>query len=878
MSEALQADINIATHSAFQQMQNLLGAISTTEKSLTELDGAVKSAEGRIGGLSAALTKATEEFQKTGSEADRLKMEELQRALQQSKERAESMRAELGKLQGEFKQVTKSQTDMAKETTRASREASAAVETSANSQVESHRRTGRIINETKGGSEGLTGSLENLAGAAKGMIAGFFGLQTIAKLFEEMDQHTQAMVAAREKLGEAKTTLESSVRSIVSNADLISLGKTGETRALKVVQALQGQAPGVSAEVAAEVLSKAQATGYQVIDKNRPETDTKLPGFQVAAEAAKFAGPNQLDPATAGNMLNVAKAVGVRNKEQMEKFLAMWQESFYNISITDPRAGTEAATAAVLGRISQHMDPKFAMAGFAASAAMETNAMKAATANEQFTRVAVGADPTRKLVLAKLARERGLITDDAFAAARTTVAPGIETHGDEIESQQAIIERAQRERRDVTTDLAEREAQHTFTLSQSAKERNAAKRDERERKENADFEKAHREADEKITDSRNREKAAREKIADLSKKDTRKISDAALLQAYSGLPLQAKEQMLWDVTAPMTDAQRSVFGSQVAEGDVAQQFVKQLAPAAREAREAVLSGAGGDVNQLRATYTGFAQLSGTQADIAKIESERALAAAAPAGQDFWNRIAGTGEGAGEGGMVQKDIVALRARGQGRANFFGGGLRTSNLPLVARVNPEENAASEAGLRARRSMIIAWEQWQRFRRTMDPKTFARFKGRIEAVEAAFRLARDTEVFRQEGPGSTGGSQLAAAQKNITWIGALMQEIQADVMAHGGNEVVPVASPQGLGLPGTTGTGEVIESSFRVGTGEVGADLPRGVVNSPGAAVPPPAAAPIGPQSRVINYNIGIGTVVSQGADDLILPGRLSEPDLG
>jgi len=92
MADALQADINIATHSAFQQMGALMASVDNARASLDTLDVTVRKAEADAGKMAEEFRKAEEQFKQTGAAADQMKMEEARAAMTDASKRAADLR------------------------------------------------------------------------------------------------------------------------------------------------------------------------------------------------------------------------------------------------------------------------------------------------------------------------------------------------------------------------------------------------------------------------------------------------------------------------------------------------------------------------------------------------------------------------------------------------------------------------------------------------------------------------------------------------------------------------------------------------------------------------------------------------------------------
>jgi hypothetical protein len=269
-----------------------------------------------------------------------------------------------------------------------------------------------------------------------------------------------------------------------------------------------------------------------------------------------------------------------------------------------------------------------------------------------------------------------------------------------------------------------------------------------------------------------------------------------------------------------------------------------------------------------------------QRSATEVAAEQGAVAGMPGGQEFANNAFD---------LAKRDIEILQARGEGRTgNWTGIGLTAMRLGVD--ISYQTNAATLPGLQATRMAYVVRDQWNRFVRTLDPKTRSRNKSQIDALQTEFE-----DVWRKatlgESARMSGTDKLAMVQAFAAKMGSVIEAIQKDALDNG--ETPGVSGAQGLPLPanqpkfGETGA-PLSEAEQRAAQGAAGAaggtsggatgasgggpssgatGAGSGVLNSAGAGSP-----------SAVNYNISVGTLVSQGGDELDLPGRLGVPDLG
>jgi hypothetical protein len=415
------------------------------------------------------------------------------------------------------------------------------------------------------------------------------------------------------KLGEIKLGVDERIQSVIDNLGFLP-GAAGQTRARGLVQSLQTRAAGTTAEVGAEILARAQATGFKVADVNRPDLDTKAPAFGVAVDVAQFAARQRLDADTAGKLFNMAQLTGVKTSDQMQKMLAQMEASFNEIAIIRPNLGMRAAIQSTASRVAQGVSLPEAMGTLAASAVGQPDESRAATEVEQFSRVAAGSAPAHRLVLARLAQQRGMLSPELLAQAESQVAPGIKGDNvdeirrarDSIARDQQELERNRREREDLIRESAEQEQRFNFQIQDTARDIADPKKrkqlpeiQERERRAREDWAKFQREAQEKLADSQQKDKdistrisESEVKISEMGRKDVQKLTDAALERAYTMMPLAQRENLLWQATRGMSQAELGGFVSQISEGDIAAQVIRMLSGSGRAARDRATAAGG----------------------------------------------------------------------------------------------------------------------------------------------------------------------------------------------------------------------------------------------------------------------------------------------
>lgn len=884
MSEALSADVSIATQEAYQNLMALMGAITSAESQLDKMGEAVKSADGRIGGLTKALNDAETQFKSTGAEADRVKMEELRTALDSAKQRAGTLRTEFGNLEMQLRNVATQQGKTAAEAVRDGKQMVDSSRATGDAAKDAGEKAADAQDKTKKKTKESEDAFKGLSDAMIGVGASLFSLQKAVEIVKELEEHTKAVVAERIKLGEIKVGVDEKIQAVIDNLGFLP-GAAGQDRARKLVQAVQSRAPGTTAEVGAELLAKAQATGYKVADASRPDLDTKAPAFDIAIEVAKFSARQRLDADTAGKLFNMAQIAGVKTRSDMERMLSQMEMAFNEIAITNPREGMRAAITASAGRMVQGVPINQALAGVAAAAVGEPDPSKAATNVDQFTRVAAGASPQHAQFLANLARQRGLLSPEAMAQAAAEVKPTIK--GDNvreiaqartaIERDRSELERSQRERGDRATEYAEQEQRFSFEVAQLAKDAADPKKrkqlpeiEERERRARTDWAKYQREATEKLRDADAKDKETQgriagteSRIAEMQAVDTKKLTDAATLRAFQSLPLAQRENLIWEVTRGMNASQLGVFSTQAAEGDVAQQLVKMLGPAARAARErALAAGATPDVAALRQRNAAFGTNTLAQKSAAEIAAEQAATAAMAPGSEFFNN-ANT--------LATRDIEILKSKGQGRTGFL------ASMGEGVFINQTANAGTDDMIRARRLYLIVRDQFSRFLQTSDKQTYGRYNGRITALWQKLEMFR-TGAFQAEASTNAGADRLKEIQEIATSIGALTADMQRSALEN--NETPGLSGAGGLDLPANRAGFGFDQPTFtpeQLGTGSTGAPAPAAGTSAGGSGVGNAAGGPRASAAGA-TYNINVSTLVSQGADSFDLPARLGVPDLG
>lgn len=896
MSEALSADVSIATHEAYQNLAALMGALTNAEKALESMGEAVKSADGRIGGLTSALNTAETQFKATGSEADRVKMEELRAALEASKVGAAKLKTEFSGLEGQLKSVSTQSNKTSKDVVTGNNEIAGSADRAGKATEDVGEKGRHAGRELKSSTDIAKVSFEGLGGAIVGIGASLVSLRAAVEVMKELEAHTKQVIEAKIKLGEIKVGADEKIQQVIDNLGFLP-GQAGQKRALGLVQAVQAGAPGTQADVAAEILAKAQATGYKVSDVSHPELDTKAPAFSIAVEVAKFAARQRLDADTAGKLFNMAQISGVKSKGDMEKMLSQMEMAFNEIAITNPREGMRAAIASSAGRMIQGVPLNQAMAGIAAASIAEPDTSKATTNVEQFSRVAVGMDPERRLALAKMAQSAGLISPESISQAAIQVTPELKGTDQSLEIENAIqairkdreeIVKNDRERVDAANDYQEQQRRRSVEMAEIAKDlANPKKRrqfteiQERQNKAEEDWARYQREAQEKLSDSQQRDgdinqriKSSEARISDMRAKDAKKLNDAALSRAYEMLPLSQKEKFLYDTTAGMGQQELGVFAIKVSQGDVAEQLIKQLGPAAREAyNRALVAGNNPDVKALRERNAAFGTNTLSQRTSAEVAAERDATAGMQPGQEFFNNT---------NTLAARDVEILRAKGEGSTGFVSGTYKALDKPFTS-------ARTEEMLKARRGFIIAYNQWKKFIETSSPKVKAIYQDRIDELNGII-LNFMPRLFGVEGYLGYNTDTIASAQNIISRIGALINEMQTKAL----DTQEKLGDTNWLGVP-------ALQSDFgQGGLPEFGNDGNEGMTdlsNKPSASAagggsgvvpsqdggggtfaPLNAAGRGGPVATLgPTYNISVGTLVSQGADSLDLPGRLGVPDL-
>jgi hypothetical protein len=197
------------------------------------------------------------------------------------------LRGEYKAVEIEFKQVGEQQMRTAGQMVRgnqqiadSTKKAADSVHESGEKVVASHKRTCKEQTDLS------KLAFEGLGQAMIGIGASFFTLRTAVDIIKELEAHTKEVIEARIKLGEIKIGVDERIQSVIDNLGFLP-GAAGQTRARGLVQSLQSRAGGTSAEVAAEILARGQATGFKVADVNRPDLDTKAPAFGIAVDVAQ---------------------------------------------------------------------------------------------------------------------------------------------------------------------------------------------------------------------------------------------------------------------------------------------------------------------------------------------------------------------------------------------------------------------------------------------------------------------------------------------------------------------------------------------------------------------------------------------------------------
>lgn len=871
MPETLEAEVNLATQQAFQNLQQLVQVLEVAKNSLDKLSSAVDQSEEETKKLAKRTEELREQMGLTGAVADRTKFEESRKALQDSTMKTEKLKTELGKMRGELGEVAIQQVKTAAET------------------VRSNQQMADKTKETTSAVGDLTGMFVKLGGT-------LFGLQKIVEVIKEMEQHTKNVIEAQVKLGNIKIGIDEKIQNVIDNLGFMP-GTQGQERARKLVQAVQSRAGGLSADVASELIAKAQATGFEVARADRPDLDRKLVGFDMASQVGLFAQRTRLDPQTAGLLFNMAQIAGVKGTGDMEKMLATLETQFQQISITDPRQGMMTAVRAAAGRMMQGVSMQQAVASVAAAAVGEPSPERAATNIEQFTRMAFGTDDTRRLTLAKLAQQQGMISPQAMQAATDKVRPTITTDfTDEIRrAHESIAQRVNemqkldREGAEFDRDKEEKQKRLTFELADTAEKIKSARTpqqqtelQEKQRRTMADWEDLQRSAAAKLQDReqhrtqlQTQNAETEQRILEMQKKDTQKLTDKALTEAFSQIPLAQREQLIWNVTRNMNQVQLGSFIQGIAEGDVAQSVIRMMGPAGRAAYDrALAAGQRPDVAAFQQRNAAFRTGSVGQAAAAAVAAETGQAAAMTPGQLFTNNALT---------LADADIVALRGRGAGQTGNWAQ-TKLDLLPegALGRQGRLEMAGTEEGLRAVRLMLVTRSIFERFLITMSPAHRKRRSGRIDEVWVKFRDAYYVITAGYEGVVLSGADKLRRAQEVSSEIGAFIEFMQREAIQLGENP--GQGGTEGLALPANQPAQTVTDvpqapplsppptgvgGSQRGGTGAGGALGPPA-----SGGVPTAAGAAGGP----VTYNLSIGTVVSGVLDQLEdLPSRVGAPDL-
>jgi hypothetical protein len=882
----LEAEVDIQTLAAFRNLQNLLQASDQASAAVDRLSKAVDDTDKKHAELAERAKQLEQQFKATGSEADKLDFQETKAAADTVKEKSENLRRSLHELQSELTETAKAQVKTADESVKANEKTAAAAKQSGGEVEKASKSASMSVGGIGQEADKASLALLSMSGAAAAMVAGFAGLTEVVEILKQLEQAAKDAIKAREELGKGALTFDQQIQGIISRLGL-QPGPQGESRARALVAGVQRRAPEVSPQLAADLLARAQTTGFEVARPDQPRLDDKLAGSAMAAEVGRFATRTQLDRSTAAELFNVAQTNGVRTLADMRSMLALFSQELRKI----PLAGPDAANVAVrivTERAAQGIPMQQTLASLAAVASAEPSPTRAGSNLERFTRAAMGSGDQQKLLLAQLAQQRGLITPQGLAAAQAGLPPPIESQQaiEHITQLQQQLEQSQLKEVAIQRDEQEKQKRLGFTLTQlSDRMRKVTKPEERVKI--AEEQRRTNQEIGKLTEDSARGLAEREqrrgnlqtqiddstkRLGDQQKKDADKMRDMALREAYAQLPVAQREQLLFDVTRGMTQEQLTAFVTKIAEARTAQGLIRQLGPQGQAAYTQAMGMRPDVPGYLK--RTGAFESTAVGGDIAQRQAtETAAAMGAPAGQEFADVALAA---------ARKDIVYLQSVGSGRIGAHA-------------VVPYERATVEAmytergrdveELEARRLMVVVRLQLTQFLQTISPAHYARRSGRIQEIWNKFTTAYK-QITEDKGGHylvNIGARKLQDAQAIAAEVGAFIDLMNSEALQLGEApgkttllEQPGQMGPETLTVPGSA------------------PPAPSGGAAGPAAATPGsgaslgPAGVPIVPQTGSnasgggsggpVTYNLTVGTVVSGVLDRLEdLPSRIGAPDL-
>jgi hypothetical protein len=793
MGEKLEAEVDFKTAQAVRNLKEVATTLEGTEKNLKATAVATEQVDKAMEDAADSTSKAKKEIKETGEEA-----------------------------KGTEKKL--------KDTAQAAKEAGKEFEDAGKKGKKGAKDTGDEVSL-------LSKATQSLTGEVRGLVMSFLSLQTAVAILREMEERIKAVVAARQKLAEFKLSQEETVAPLINNLGLVE-NAAGQQAALKVANEFRSRT-GATLDQTVNILSQAQSSGIQVFDAGKGKVNES--GMQMAATVGQYAARTRLDAETSGKLFNILKIAGVKDPQGAEKMLAQFDVAAKNSLVANPAQFVQAGIRAVAARMTQNVPFDQALAAYAAATVVNPDPNLAATITEQFSRVAGGDQPEQTLTLARIARQRGIITEPMLAPVRNEARTRLTGEKqDELDRLQRELSEAKdaeaitRKRED--EDIANQ--QRAFSDPRDSANRNPrlrAERQQRLERAKEDLITQRRERQEAIGDKENRRKSI---ISDISEK----AEDEALTSAYTSRVSRAdQERFVLDLLNSLSPDDRRAMLRKIAPARIGDEVGAVVAPGPMEAYRAVMEGAKNpDVTAFRATNSAWAATN----------SLRQRAAAESRADVADTAAVGGGLMGAENFRLEAERSVTRDIASGKATF---GSFTSATGKAHTAREMANLApTKEGLIAIRQAIMARDQVQQMWDSMSPEDKTKHPEIKSFLESAGDLDVDT-------------------------MGPNMDRFEIPHIVNQANlNVLPFTG-------GFTRNAELKASKFA----ERAAAIILGVQNeqNPGPSTQPttqPAAPPAtmpttrpslpGPQSSAIHQTIHIGNYFSTSGVDADLPGRL------
>lgn len=410
--QVLEAEIDLATHEAFNSLQAFLGRLEATDVSLANVARNITVLEQQTGQLATANRVVSESAQQEQIYIERVGESYRLSGISARQSAEQKVQSEREATQAAEQSATRRESASARAARQLQNEIlSARNMTDAYAGVGGAAATaGRETNVLNQLGSSAIGIVANWQGAVAGLVASYLGFNGIVDILQKMNDAQRDLINTQQSLVQSRLGFSEQLRDIAFNLNLPTT-TGGQQQARQILEQFMREAPGADMRMIQSVLG--QMTAFNSVFQS-PVTQPGT-GREIAADVANMSARLGLEPQTAGDVVRLLATQQARDPRQARQILAELEQAARTSPIESPRDFMQAALRTTLPLMQQGLGFRESFGMFSAAAGPEPSALRASTNVEQFSRLFIGRDDKSMAELFRRSVDVGLLDSRQFA-------------------------------------------------------------------------------------------------------------------------------------------------------------------------------------------------------------------------------------------------------------------------------------------------------------------------------------------------------------------------------------------------------------------------------------------------------------------------------